>query len=321
MRYSLFQGAELLLSPLLVALALIPLACSGSGEPEGEKSGSLPLPGDYPAEVETWHRERVEGLRKETSWLTLVGLFWLKEGENSFGSAADNDLVFPASAPARIGNFLLVDGKLRFEAEAGVVVTLNGDPVTALEVQSDADGEPTYLDLGRFQIYAIDRGGRIGVRLKDREAPARLAFEGIERFSVESQWRIEAKWEAYEPAKKIEIANILGQISEEECPGAAVFELDGETFRLEPTGDLADLFLVFGDATNAKETYGGGRFLVLAPPENGKIVVDFNQAYNPPCVFSPYATCPLPPRQNKLSVAVTAGEKTWKHHIDPTPAS
>jgi hypothetical protein len=277
-------------------------------------------PDPYLQEIETWRRERDEGLRNPDGWLTLFGLFWLEEGENRFGSAPDNQIVFPAGrAPARAGTLRLAGGKVTLEAAPEAGITHEGKPVTTLALASDAaEGGATVLELGALRFHVIDRGGRLGVRARDRESPALAAFRGVESFPLAPAWRVEARFEPYDPPKPVPVPNILGTVEETPSPGAVVFDRDGKTYRIDalPGSPEGDLFLIFGDRTNGAETYGGGRFLVTPPPAGGKVVVDFNKAYNPPCVFTAYATCPLPPRQNKLDLAVAAGEKMYgeAHH-------
>jgi uncharacterized protein len=266
------------------------------------------------ADLDRWVKEREDGLRKPDGWLSLVGLFWLKDGENTFGSDAASDLVFPSPAPARAGVFVASGPSVRVSADPGAGVTNAGAPVSELVLTTDAAGEPTMLELGPLLFYAIDRGGRIGIRLKNRESPLIASFAGIERYPADPAWRLEARFERYDPPKTILVPNIIGPDLPDTCPGRLVFELGGVTRTLEPTGKPGEeLFIVFGDPTNGKETYGGGRFLDADwPGENGVAILDFNRAYNPPCVFTGWATCPRPPAQNKLAVAVTAGEKAYR---------
>jgi uncharacterized protein (DUF1684 family) len=270
-------------------------------------------------EVDAWHEERLERLRQPDGWLTLVGLFWLEEGENTFGSAEGNDLEFPAPAPPRAGVFRLEGGTVTLipadSTPEESVITVDGEPAGERELATDASGEPTILALDSLRFYIVDREGQMGVRVRDHASPLLANFQGIERFPVDPAYRFEARFEPYEPPKPVEIPNVLGGTFKDSSPGAVVFEHEGETFRLDATGDPEkELFIVFGDSTNARETYGGGRFLYTEAPEDGRVVVDFNRAYNPPCAFTPYATCPLPPPQNKLKVALRAGEKTFGKH-------
>lgn len=307
-------------------LCVLTLACSAP-EPEEveEPRAALEIDPAYAEEVESFRAEVDESLRQPDSWLSLAGLFWLEEGEQSLGSAPENDIVFPKKAPAKIGTLSRQGDEVRFSAEPGVAVTQGEDtePVTELVLAPDSSGEPTVLTQGSFDFYLIERTGRFGIRLKDREHPALTAFTGVEHFPIRPQWRIKARFEPYDPPKPVKIPNIIGTEFDDTSPGALVFTVDGQEYRLEPTGNTEQgLFLVFGDATNGHETYGGGRFLAVDPPaDDGSIVVDFNKAYNPPCVFSAFATCPLPPRQNRLAIPVEAGALMYGEDPHATGAS
>lgn len=272
-----------------------------------------PDPAAYRKQIEDWRKERVEGLKKEDGWLTLVGLYWLKPGENRFGSDPGNPVILPkGKAPAVAGVLVREGDKVTLRVEPGTALTADGKPVTApLDLTPDSKGKPTILQLGPLTFYVIQRGDRLGVRIKDKESPERTAFKGIDTFPLSPDWRVVARFEPYKD-KKIAIANIVGQVEDNPSPGAVVFDWHGKTYRLDALGDTeSGLFLVFGDTTNGKQTYGAGRFLDTDPPKDGKVVVDFNTAYNPPCAFTAFATCPLPPPQNKLPIAVEAGEKKF----------
>ncbi len=305
--------ARTLLRGICVAL-LVPLVwmAAGCGAAQGEREF------EAVADIERFRHERVEDLKKPDSWLTLAGLYWLQEGDNPFGSDASNDVVFPeGTAPARIGTFTLADGRVRVQIEHGVAVTHEGQPVDTLPLASDAEAAPTVLRLGSLSWYVIDREGRLGIRLKDSQSAALSAFDGIDTYPIDLGWRLDGRFEAYEPPRKIPIPNILGGAFEETVPGAIAFDVAGQPYRLDVTGEPGDsaFFVIFGDPTNGKETYSGGRYLwVDAPDADGHLVIDFNKAYNPPCVFTPYATCPLPPPQNRLSLSVEAGERTYAKH-------
>ncbi len=264
-------------------------------------------------QVETWKKERTASLKREDGWLTLVGLYWLKPGENRFGSDPGNPVILPrAKSPAVAGVLIREGDAVTVRAEPGSNVTADGKPVTgSLALKKDADGKPTVLGLGSLSFYVIKRGDRVGVRIKDKESPERAAFHGVDTFPPDPRWRVVARFEPYQD-KKIPITNVLGQVADEPSPGAVVFDWQGRTYRLDALGDLKEgLSLIFGDTTNGKTTYGAGRFLDTDPPKDGTVVVDFNTAYNPPCAFTAFATCPLPPAQNKLALAVEAGEKKF----------
>lgn len=280
---------------------------------------SSPDPIEHRREVEAWREQRIASLRREDGWLTLVGLFWLEKGENSVGADPKSRVVLPSGkAPGRLGTITLGADGASFSAAAGQTVEVDGKPVGNAVLATDAEGHPpTVLRHGPLRIYLIDRAGRIGVRVKDSQSGALAAFHGIESYPIDARWRIEAKVERHDPPKKIPVPNILGATYPSTSPATLVFDVGGRTFRLDAVDEegTTDWFVIFGDQTNGKETYGGGRFLYVTPPAPGApAVVDFNKAYNPPCVFSPYATCPLPPKQNKLAVRIEAGEKAFGEH-------
>lgn len=269
---------------------------------------------EYTRSVDEWHEKRIERLTAPTGYLSLVGLYPLDEGTNRFGSGENNHLVFPDKAPKRMGTIYHANDRLELAVMPGVTVMHEGEPVDKMFIETDRDGEPTILESGTFTFYVIDRTGELYLRLKDGESPLRTGFDGVERYPVDPTWRIEAEFEPYDPPKPITIQNVLGYEITEPCPGAIVFEKGGETYRLEPTfaSSGKEFFVVFGDETSGLETYGGGRFLYTpVPDEDGTLVIDFNKAYNPPCAFTPYSTCPLPHRENILSLRVEAGEKAW----------
>jgi uncharacterized protein (DUF1684 family) len=273
------------------------------------------VPEEHRAEIEAWHARRVESLKQPDSWFSLAGLYWLEAGPNSFGSDSSNNLVFPPSAPHTIGSFVRTGNAVEMIVVAGVSVTHNGQQVSTLEMTSDNPRQPITVQLGSYQWFVIEREGRIGIRLRDTASPAIAAFDGIEMFSVSVDWRIPARFDRYEPPEMIRIPNIIGTVSVQPSPGAVVFAVDGEEMRLDVTGDPnGDRFsIVYGDRTNANETYGGGRFLTVnAPDDRGRMFIDFNKSTNPPCAFTEFATCPLPPRQNHLPVRIEAGEKAYK---------
>jgi uncharacterized protein (DUF1684 family) len=304
----------------IFALCAVALACS-SPPPSSERPREAPSAEAYAAELEAHRTERETRLRAPDSWLSLVGLPWLEEGANPFGSAAENPVVFPENAPAKAGVFLLQNGQISVSAaEDSGLTLLAGEEETVLTpgelvplLDDTAEGGPTSLTLGTLLFYPIRRGEKVGIRIKDSAAETLTNFAGLDYYPADLAWRLEGRFEPYDPPKPLPMPNVLGTVNEQPAPGALVFTVDGTEYRLDPTGDPGEpLFLVFGDQTNGKESYGGGRFLYVDPPdEEGRVVIDFNRAYNPPCVFTPYATCPLPPRSNKLPIAVEAGEKTY----------
>lgn len=292
---------------LLLLTCVLAAGCAGSASRQSADPA-------YLAEIDAWHAEREAALAAESGWLSLVGLYPIAPGTQTLGSSPEAALRLPAPAPALVGTLELgAAGELALDIAPGVALTVAGEPRTGrLALASDAAGEPTVVELGTLRCYVIDRGGEHFLRVKDSASPARLAFTGVERFTVDPRWRVEARLEA-DSARTIAIPNVLGQLSEEPCPGRLVFRLEGRECALWPLGAAGEeLFIIFADATSGSETYGAGRFLSApAPDAAGRVTLDFNRAVNPPCAFSPYATCPLPPAGNTLAVSVRAGEKAW----------
>jgi uncharacterized protein (DUF1684 family) len=290
------------------ALSLLALAASAAA----------PTAESHRAEIEAWRAKRIANLKKEDGWLTLVGLFWLREGRNGFGiDPKTNRIVFPEAAGAKaLGSLDLSRGIVTLRAVPEAGLTSGGVPVTTMTLRSDAEGAQTVVKHGSISFCLIKRGERLGVRVKDSRNPALLTFHGMDNYPIDPKWRFDARFEAYPAGKTIAIPNILGSVDQDKSPGAVVFDFGGKEFRIDAVTESGseDLFLIFGDQTNGVETYGAGRFLYTAPPDkNGRVVLDFNKAYNPPCVFTPYATCPLPPTQNRLPIRVEAGEKKFAH--------
>ncbi|MBV8877838.1 MAG: DUF1684 domain-containing protein [Gammaproteobacteria bacterium] len=267
------------------------------------------------ADVSAWRAHRLESLTSDNGWLTLTGLFWLKEGPNSFGRAPDNGLVLENPALAEhCGTFLVSGHSVRFTAASGSGVTSGGRAVSSLDLQPDTAGEPTVLASGPLRFFVIERAGNLGVRVRDLNNPHRTGFQGLDYFPVSTDWVFDARFEPYQPARHISIINILGMQQDYASPGAVVFMKDGREWRLDTVLEAPgekELFIMFADATSGHETYGAGRFLYVPLPAAGRTRLDFNKAYNPPCALNDFATCPLPPPQNRLSLRVEAGEKTY----------
>ena len=275
-------------------------------------------PSTYRSEVEKWRANRVRRLTADDGWLTVVALSWLEEGDNRIGSAPANRVVLPAGkAPALLGTIRLAKGKATLTVAPGARVTHDGKPVTSIALATDAGGDPTIVVHGTLSFYLIERSNRVGVRVKDSDSTARRSFHGIESYAIDPKWRVPATFAPYRPKKEVAIPNILGGVTQEPSSGAVVFSVEGREYRLDAVDEEGeeDLFLIFADRTNGETTYGAGRFLYARRPgADGKTVVDFNKAYNPPCAFTAFATCPLPPPQNRLPIAVTAGEKRYGNH-------
>jgi len=271
---------------------------------------------DEYARIADWRAKRLASLSSQTGWLTPIALYWLKNGENSFGRGSDRAFSLDDAVLAPdTGAFVLTEGRVRYVAHASKAVTYLGTPVTSLELVSDVDENPTELVAGSLHFMLIERAGHLGIRVRDSVSPNRLQFKGLEYFPVRADWHIQAHFEPYVPERRIPIVNILGMAEEMTSPGAIVFEREGRSWRLdailEAPGDR-ELFVMFSDATSGKQTYGAGRFLYVGLPNADRIDVDFNEAFNPPCAFTDFATCPLPPQQNRLALGVDAGELKYE---------
>lgn len=254
----------------------------------------------YQAEVTDWRQKREASLKRDGGWLTVTGLFWLHEGGNTFGTDSHNDIVL-AAGPTHAGVFELHRGK--------VTVKADGAPRVMRPDTSDVQ------NVGRLRLYVIQRADKFAIRLKDPESEFLRDFHGLSYYPARDEYRITAKF--VPDPRKIPITNIVGQTEPEDSPGYVVFQLHGKEYRLRPLLDdpaTKSLEFLFRDQTSGSETYGAGRFLDTDAPKNGQVVLDFNLAYNPPCAFTPYATCPLPPKENRLPVRIEAGEKKYGQH-------
>jgi hypothetical protein len=262
--------------------------------------------------IQQWREEQERSLRADDSWLTLAGLFWLNEGENTFGSGENQHLVFPADACLPHAGTLIREGyKVTLRTAPGAQVTLNGQPVTEAVLTADGDGknQPDVVRHDTLSFFVITRGHRVGIRLRDTNSPVRRNFAGRVWFDYNPAYVVEASFTPYEAGKTIPILNILGDVMDTPSPGFVTFTLDGQTCTLDATAAGSGLFFNFRDKTCGKESYGAGRFLMAGAPVDGKVTLDFNKAVNPPCAFTIYATCPVAPLQNHLPVAIPAGEK------------
>ena len=269
----------------------------------------------YAGEIDQWRAKRLASLTSESGWLSLIGLFWLKEGKNTFGSDAANDIVVP-KVPPRAGEFVLTNDVVTFRTSHAKTFTVDDAPISSAELKNDLDEKPTIVRFGSLTFQIIKREDRLGVRVKDKDSPDRANFRGLEYFPADPKWRIEARFEPYNPPRAIPILNVLNMESDEPSPGAVAFEIGGKTYRLDAITEQGEkqFFMIFADDTRGKETYGAGRYLYIDPPDaNSRIVIDFNKAYSPPCAFTNYATCPLPPPQNILPLRIDAGEKFSGH--------
>jgi uncharacterized protein (DUF1684 family) len=270
----------------------------------------------YEKEIEAWRAERVAKLTAPDGWMTLVGLHFLRDGANTVGSAKDNTVVL-TKGPAHLGTVTVErDGKINLEVAPHADVLVDGQMVRHAELRWSEPKNPTLVTFGTATLFAIDRAGKKALRIKDTQAEPRSHFVGLDYFPIDPAWRITARWIPFERSRLMPITSMLGQIAPEPIPGKAVFERDGKTFELLPIdeGPDAPLFFVISDSTSGHETYGACRFLYVARPAEGEttIVLDFNHAENPPCAFTAFSTCPLPPKENRFPFAIKAGEKKYR---------
>ena len=264
----------------------------------------------YLQEIADWQKERIQSLKAENGWLNIVGLLWLEEGENTLGTDSANSIIFPGEGPANIGTIVLKDSMLNFRSDESTIVTHDDNPVSEIELKTDMNGKPTLLKTANYGFFIIKRGDRYGIRLRDYKSPRIESLDHIDMFPVSQDWIVQATWVPFEVDTFINIPNALGMVDKTKIPGKLEFEIEGQTCELYPMEAGKKLFIIFGDETSGFETYGGGRFIYVEKPDkNGMVEIDFNRAYNPPCVFTHFATCPLPPAENILPLKITAGEK------------
>lgn len=342
MQYRMSQRSA---GTLLALLLILTLVASCNRRPPRSQID----PKVYSKEIEQWRQERWKELNSESGWLTLVGLFWLKDGFNKCGSDPSQDIVLPKDKiPSLLAEFYLERGRIFFQPrdheikvdgqpvetvlreKRGLIIsnkpastmpklrndslTMNIEPL--IEMKSDAEDKPTLVTYGSLSFQIIKRGDKFAVRVKDSQNPDRLNFKGTEFYSADLKWRIDAQFEPYNPPKPMPITNVLGMESAESSPGAVKFEIDGREYRLDAVTEKNEprLFMIFADKTSGKDTYPAGRYLYVDPPDaSGHLIIDFNKAYSPPCAFTKFATCPLPPRQNRLPAAIEAGERYRPH--------
>jgi len=271
----------------------------------------------YVQSFEKWKAGETADLKQ--NWLSLAGLFWLKPGRNSFGSDPGNQVVFP-QGPPRAGEFDLNGKEVTLKLLPDSGATIAGKPATTVQLDPDTSAHVTYVAMGSLRFHVIVRGERVGIRLLDTESASARNFKGMAFFPLDLNYRVTATWVPEQGKQTMEIPNVLGDVTAQVIPGVAVFKVQGVELKLTALGGDAKtgLFFVFSDLTSQSDTYPAGRFLDSDPVDNGHVVLDFNRAYNPPCAVTPYATCPLAPKQNRLTVAIPAGEKFDKtahtHH-------
>jgi uncharacterized protein len=273
-------------------------------------------PASYRAEIEKYRHDRVAELTAPDGWLAVRGLFWLHDGANTAGSDPASEITLPARTAKRLGVFTLANGQITFTADPSATVTSGGKPVTTVTL---GRGEDSAIETAGVTLAAIRRGDKVGLRMRDPEHPNRAGFTGLKYFPLTPRYRFRAKFIAYDALKPVQVPNVLGQLVKMESPGYVEFAIKGTTYRLEPvyeTSKHEDLFFIFKDLTSKTETYEAGRFLHTPLPRDGIVDLDFNRAYNPPCAFTEFATCPLPVKANQLNVRLPAGE--LRYHLPPS---
>ena len=288
----------------LMGMLGLALACATTAHVPG-------LPPGYERDLAAWRTERLEGLRAPRGWLALAGFQWVKEGPATLGSAPGSTVLLPASAPARVGALTRTGDRFHLAVDEGVPAICQGAFVHERDLGSDAHGAPDVVEVGGVAFAVIVRGGEPALRWWDAGAPARAALESLPAYPVDPAWRLTGRWLPYDAPREVEVSTAIATTEKGRVTGEIRFTAGDRELTVVPLAEEGSeaLFLVFGDLTNGHGTYGGGRFLDVDPPApDGTVVLDFNRAVNPPCAFTPYATCPLPRPENRLPIAVTAGE-------------
>ena len=265
----------------------------------------------YYKETEEWRRSADENLRKENGWLALAGLFWLDEGENSIGTGPSNDILLPSdSAPDRIGVFNLRKGQVSLQVLEGVNVKIDGEEGKEAILIPDVSGSPTLISLGQLTFMLIEREDGLGIRYWDNQRQERIDFPGRKWYSIQKEFLVKGSYQPFDKDLDLVMSRKNGSDFQDQAQGQVIFQLDGRDLSLvvfeQKDGSLFTMFL---DQTSGKDSYGSGRYLVIDPPKEKMVEIDFNRAYNPPCAFTNFATCPLPPSQNKLDLEIRVGEK------------
>ena len=294
--------ARFALALLILVSWLLPLTAGAASAPEAT----------YEEQILEWRQKRNDRLADDDGWMTLVALEWLQEGENRVGSRPSSDAVIPGG-PDLWGVITLEGDRILYRPQPGTGITVDGAEVGEAVLLADSQGQATVVRSGDISFHVIDRGS-YGLRVKDRKAPTLLAFSGMPVYDIDPGWRVEGRFIRAPEGETIPISDVLGQTNPSPVFGTFEFERDGVEFSLIAIGteESDSLWFLFADQTSGRETYGAGRFLYSdGMPEVGRLVVDFNKAYNPPCAYNDYSTCPLPPQQNRLRLAVQAGEKKY----------
>lgn len=289
-------------------VCLVGLALAGSAARAADEA--------YRAQIAKFQQEREARLKTDDGWLTIAGLFFLNEGESTFGSDQLNDIVLPAPAPPRAGTFVLRNRIVTVKAEKGTPLVVNGKPVATAALKSDG-GTPDRIAFGKsLLLWVHESGDRRSIRLRDQNSRLRREFTGAKWFPINEALRVEGRFAPYDKPKPVQVPNILGDLETYESPGLVTFSIGGQSFAMEPIPSSGGkrFWFIFRDLTSGKESYPAARFLYVPAPVNGRVVLDFNQSENPPCAYNSFTTCPLPPERNRLRVRIDAGEKIYAAH-------
>ncbi len=299
---------------LITILALVSFSSCTSNALEPVDNLSVEV---YQDQIQKWRKEHESGLKADDGWLTLAGLFWLEKGKtNSVGVGKEFDIQLPGRLkPGKFGVITMEARRISLSIEPGITATVDGRKIENIELASDENGKPTIVNFGDIEINAIKRKEKTGIRIRDKKSVEREEFNGLNWFPIDQKYELIAEFEPFKQERIMLVPNVLNQAVKMKSPGIARFVLDGREFTLQPAlnGD-GRLFFIFRDLSSRTESYGAGRFLYTEMPENGRLKIDFNKAENPPCAYTDFATCPLPPPQNDLRVKINAGEKHYGEH-------
>jgi uncharacterized protein (DUF1684 family) len=299
-------------------LAVVALLAAGCTSPKLEADVA------WQGDLTGWRAQHAAELQKPDGWLSLVGLEWLSQGDNSFGAAADNKIHLPGGGPEHLGVLHLEGTKVTLAPPMGgfpAGFLIDGKPAQPQELRTDpgSDKHNPRMTIGTLNVYVVHRGDRFALRIKDSKAPTLVDFRGLRWYPPDAAYRVTARWIPYNPPKSVLLATLIGTSYAQPVPGAAEFNLSGAMYQLEPVledPNVPKLFFILRDATSTTTTYGACRFLYTGFPSNGldkpgELILDFNRLENPPCAYTSFATCPLPPPQNRLSIALPVGEERY----------
>ncbi|MDA3822437.1 MAG: DUF1684 domain-containing protein [Bacteroidales bacterium] len=293
---------------ILLALFLATYACNTSAPVIQDEEA-------YIESIKQWQHERLQGLKDKDGWLNIAGIYWLKEGEQTLGSDPSNDIVFPEKAQAFIASLSLINESVHLKVNKDAELYYKNERVNELDLMSNSSENPSYISHGDLAWYIMKRHNSMAIRLRDYKNPAIDELDHIPSYKIDPNYVLEAEFLPFEEAKTITVNTPFQDYTQDyECPGELHFKLKGKKMKLLPFSSGEGYFIIISDETSGMETYGGGRFMYATPDSTGKIILDFNKAYNPPCAVTEFAACPLPPPENHLELKIEAGEKTVKGH-------